>query len=193
VLPHRTFWLRDLPLLLTLLLIGGSVRIWIWRHTEVMARDGIGYVRFAARLDHEPWSHVLADVQQHPLYSINVLAATKIMRLWTHEDSPETWQQGAQLANVCWGTLLALPLYGIGRRLFDCRVGFWGPWVFSVYRRRHGSRPMPCPKGRISSGRSWPSSLPSMPSNRNAHTGCCRPESPVDSLTLRGPKGLWSF
>lgn len=129
----RRHWRRDLILVLILFLAGVSVKGWLVARTEVLARDGVGYIRFADRLEKEDWSKVLLSEEQHPLYPLHVLAIQQLNRpLHPHQRNALTWQSSAQAANLLAGVLLALPMFLIGRDLFDPRVGFWGALLFQL-------------------------------------------------------------
>jgi hypothetical protein len=118
---------------LILFLFGGAVKGWLVSHSEVLARDGVGYIQFAARLGKEPCGEVLRSEQQHPLYPLCILTAHQLLRhLTSNEADCLAWQTSAQLANLLGGVLLALPMFLMGRDLFDRRVGFWGALLFQI-------------------------------------------------------------
>lgn len=65
---------RDVWSLVLLLLLATAVRAWLVGHTEVAARDSIGYIRYALNLEHEPWEQALRRNEQHPGYPAALLA-----------------------------------------------------------------------------------------------------------------------
>src|SRR5262245_22535875 len=73
---------------LILLLLTGAIHAWIIRHTEVPARDGVGFMHYAWRLLHEPWGEVLRTSHQHPGYPLLIAVVSK---LWLVGDAP-LWQ-----------------------------------------------------------------------------------------------------
>jgi hypothetical protein len=129
----RRSWRRDVLLVVILLLVGGTVKGWLLARSQVLARDGVGYIEYAARLEQEPLGQVLRTEQQHPLYPLSVLAVHRMTLPFTG-DQPASlhWQFSAQLANLIAGVLLAVPMYFLGKELFDRRVGFWGALLFQV-------------------------------------------------------------
>jgi hypothetical protein len=113
----------DAKLVLLLLLVGVAVKGWLMAHTEIVSRDGIHYIAFAADLGHNSWSATFRNTQQHPLYPIHVLAMTKMVQAVTGKADVFTWQWGAQLANLIAGILLVVPMYYLGKALFNRWTG----------------------------------------------------------------------
>jgi hypothetical protein len=126
-------WLRaDLRRLLFLIAVSAAVHACqIWR-TEVMARDGIGFIRYAWQLEQHPWPEVIRQSEQHPGYPLTVLAVSLPVRALLDLSEPSAMQLSAQLASTLAGLLLIIPMYYLGAELFDRRVGFWAALVFQV-------------------------------------------------------------
>ena len=122
-------WL-DLRLIAILLVVAAGVRIWVVARTEVPARDSIGYIRYAWRLQHEQWAKVMRESERHPGYPISIyLASIPIRHFFSAPDALEM-QLSAQIASSVAGVLLVLPMYFLGRALFDRTVGFWSALLF---------------------------------------------------------------
>jgi hypothetical protein len=119
------------PLVLLLLLALG-MRAWQLTHTEVAARDSIGYIRIAWQLEHHSWVEVVRNAPQHPLYPLTVLAVSVPVRAVWHGDLADAMQTSAQLAAALAGVLLVVPMFLLGRELFDRRIGFWGTLLFQT-------------------------------------------------------------
>ena len=66
---------------------------------------------------------------QHPLYPVTILATSLPIRS-LYGTTPETMRLSAQLAAGLAGVLLVVPMYSLGRTLFDRRVGFWSAVLF---------------------------------------------------------------
>ena len=120
-------WNRlDWKLVALLLLLAAGLRVWQLTHTEVAARDSIGFIRHAWHFRQAPvsdWPEVLAHSEQHPLYPLAILAVSRALEPCL--DSPtELMQWSAQLASALAAVLMVLPVYLLGRALFDRRVGF---------------------------------------------------------------------
>lgn len=108
--------------LLVLLLAGAAIKGWIWFNTPILARDGIGFIEIAQRLEHEPWSVVLREAPQHPLYPCHVVAAAKVLRAAMGRPLTNVdWQHAAHLANVVMGVALVVPMFLLARKL----LGTW--------------------------------------------------------------------
>jgi hypothetical protein len=116
----------DWLLLGLLVLLAAGIRVWQLAHTEVAARDSIGFIRIAWQLHQHPlteWPGVLRHAEQHPAYPLTVLAASVPLRA-LHLPEADHMRLSAQLASALAAVLLVLPLFCLGRDLFDRRVGF---------------------------------------------------------------------
>ena len=120
----------DLFWLVLLLVLAGGMRLWQVNNTEVASRDSVMYIRFAWRLEAEPWPQVVRTGVQHPGYGLLVYAFGTPMRAAFPDDLPFAMQFAAQLASALCGLLLVVPMYYLGKELFDRRVGFWGALLF---------------------------------------------------------------
>src|SRR5438552_14600107 len=116
----------DWLLLGLLVLLAAGIRVWQLAHTEVAARDSIGFIRIAWQLHLHPlsqWPGVLRQAQQHPAYPLTILAASAPLRALELREA-DHMRLSAQLASVLAAVLLVLPMFCLGRDLFDHRVGF---------------------------------------------------------------------
>jgi hypothetical protein len=113
-----------------LVLLAVSLRVWLLCHTEVAARDSIGYIRYALALENRPWAEVLRSSQQHPGYPLMLLAASWPVRHFMGGITPVSMQISAQIANSVGGILLVVPMFLIGRLLWNRRVGFWAAALY---------------------------------------------------------------
>jgi hypothetical protein len=127
--PAARGW-ADLRSLAILILLAAGMRAWQIAHTEVTSRDSIGYIRIAWHLEHESWAEAIPHAPQHPAYPLAVLAMSVPVRHYIPDDLPLAWQLSAQLASALAGVLLILPMYYLGRELFDRRVAFWACLLF---------------------------------------------------------------
>ena len=117
------------PLLL-LLLFASGLRVWQVSHTEVAARDSIGFIRYAWELQRQPWPDVVRRAEQHPGYPLVILATSLSVRHFYHGPESILMQLSAQLASAIAGVLLVVPMFYLGKELFDRRVGFWATLLF---------------------------------------------------------------
>jgi hypothetical protein len=119
-----------------LLLVLAAVRTWMAYHTEVAARDSIGFIRIAWMLQQcRSWQEcrdVLRDAEQHPGYPLAILAASWPVHRLTTGREVDLMQWSAQLASIVAGLLLILPMYYLGKELFDRRVAFWAVLLFQL-------------------------------------------------------------
>jgi hypothetical protein len=123
----RRWTLLDWKLLVLLGLLAGGIRAWQMTHTVVAARDSIGFIRHAwqyRQADVARWAEVLRGSEQHPLYPLWVLAVSRVLELFHPGPTTTLMQHSTQVASSLMAILLVLPLYLLGRELFDRRVGF---------------------------------------------------------------------
>lgn len=129
--PASGGWRRDLGCLLLLLLLASALRVWQMVHTEVTSRDSIMFIEIAWRLEHGDWRDVITHhSRQHPGYPVAVLAVSRPVRQFFHGDLATAMQLSAQLASSLAGVLLVVPMFFLGRELFDRRVAFWATALF---------------------------------------------------------------
>jgi hypothetical protein len=133
-------------LLLLLLLLAIGLRSWQLTHTEVAARDSVGYIRIAWNLEREiakqrahqldpakpqgDWPRVVRTAAQHPGYPAVLMAVSRLVRIYVHSDKAAAMQWSAQLTSVVAAVLLVIPVFLLGRGLFDSRVGFLAALLF---------------------------------------------------------------
>jgi 4-amino-4-deoxy-L-arabinose transferase-like glycosyltransferase len=125
-----TSYLRDGGLILLLGMLSVTIHAWLIRHTEVAARDSIGFIRYAWELEHQPWGQVVRHSHQHPAYPALLLAMSWPVRHYFGGSDVSVFQQSAQLTSALAGMLLVIPMYFLGRRLLDRRTAFWATALF---------------------------------------------------------------
>jgi hypothetical protein len=121
---------RDLGLIALLLVLACGIRALVLGGTEVVARDGIIFINYAWQLEHKNWGDVLCENPQHPGYPLSVLAMSLPVRHFLGPINCDTMQWSAQLASALAGVLLVIPMFLLGKTLFDRGVGFWGALLF---------------------------------------------------------------
>jgi hypothetical protein len=121
---------HEFTLLALLLLLAAGSRAWLICHTEVAARDSVGFIRYALELERDPWKKVLQNNLQHPGYPAVLLAVSWPVRQLCGGTNAASMQLSAQLASALAGVLLILPMYSLGREIFGHRVAFWGTALF---------------------------------------------------------------
>ena len=127
--PRTTVWRHALYLTI-LIVLAGAVRFWLMGHTAVAARDSIGFIRYALKLESEPWTQVIRTSEQHPGYPAALLVTSWPVRHWMGGTNASSMQVSAQLATTLAGILLIFPLYFLGCELFNPRIAFWGTAIF---------------------------------------------------------------
>jgi hypothetical protein len=112
----------DFRLIVGLMLVTLVLRLWQVTHTEVLARDSIGFIRMAYEIEQYGWKTAIAGAEQHPGFPLVILAVRQVGGDWLGDDLPHLWQLAAQVASSLASILLVLPVYLIGRRLFNPTV-----------------------------------------------------------------------
>jgi hypothetical protein len=120
----------DLRCLVILVLLVVAIRGWQLTHTEVASRDSISYIRIAWQLEHEPWRKAMMESPQHPGYPLAVLGMSLPVRHYFPDDLPRAWQISAQLVSILASVLLLVPMFYLGREMFDRRIAFWACLLF---------------------------------------------------------------
>jgi 4-amino-4-deoxy-L-arabinose transferase-like glycosyltransferase len=123
---------RDLALVALLLLTAVTLRAWHLRHTEVAARDSIGFIRYAWQLAHHPWTETIGQSGhgQHPGYPVAIVAMSGIVRWIVPGPDARVMQLSAQLVSCTASVLLVVPMFLFGRDLFGRSTGFWAALIF---------------------------------------------------------------
>jgi len=132
-LPAKSVGKKDScwPIILVVLL-ALSMRIWVVARSEVAARDSIGFIKYALRYENEPFTTVLREAEQPPAYSIAVLVASWPVRAINGGVTPQNMALSAQIASAFFGTLLVLPMIGLGTELLDRRYGLVAAALFQA-------------------------------------------------------------
>jgi hypothetical protein len=124
-LPH---WL---PIAL-IILFGTGLRLWIVAHAEVAARDSIGFINYALKLEAGPWLEVVKKAEQPPGYALAVLVVSWPVRWWAGGLTCEAMVLSTQLASLIAGVLLVIPMYRLGKELYDRRTGLVAAALFQT-------------------------------------------------------------
>jgi hypothetical protein len=125
--PSSRWSSSDWKLVALLALFAVGLRGWQLTHTEVAARDSIGFIRHAWQFrqhDLSEWPDVLRHSEQHPFYPLYILAVSRVLEPFYHGPTADLMQQSAQIASAIAAVLLVLPVFALGRVLFDRRIGF---------------------------------------------------------------------
>ena len=128
--PYNSDRWRDFALIMSLLILAGGLRLWLLLHTEVPARDTIGYIRYALAFEIDPWTKVLRDNHQHPGYPLTILAVSLPARSFLSLPETEMMVVSSQIASGLAAVLLVIPMYFLGKLLFHRAAGFGAALCF---------------------------------------------------------------
>jgi Dolichyl-phosphate-mannose-protein mannosyltransferase len=119
-----------------ILLLGLSVRLWVVSHSQVAARDSIGFIRYALNLESPTVAasrlEVLKQSLHPPGYPAAVLLVSWPVRALSNSTECDAMVRSAQLVSVFSAVLLALPMYFLGRRLFGPAAALLATALFQV-------------------------------------------------------------
>jgi hypothetical protein len=118
-------------LLLLALLVAVLVKAMILVRTVCISRDGVDYIQYAIYLQRQPWSVVVRQSQQHPLYPLAIAGCQRLL-FPGRELEPEAWQLAAQLANFLAGLLATPAIFLLTRRLVGTTAAFWVAVLFNL-------------------------------------------------------------
>lgn len=121
---------RDLGLLIVLLLLAAGARAWLIDHTEVAARDSIGFIRYVLQLEARSWPDVIHDSSQHPGYPLCLMVVSWPVRYFLGATDSYAMTLSAQLTSALAGVLLVIPMFYLGKEVFGRTAGFWGAALF---------------------------------------------------------------
>jgi hypothetical protein len=119
------FCREDAVLILALVIFSLALHGWLIGHTEVAARDSIGFIRYAWQLEHQPWGEVFRRNHQHPGYPILLSMVSRGIRHLVDASNVTIFQLSAQWTSAVAGMLIVIPIYFLGNIGFGRGVGFW--------------------------------------------------------------------
>ena len=108
------------------------IKVWVLSRTLTVATDGYGFIQIAQRMEAGPFWRAVRDSEQHPLYPALLLAVSWPLRRSEIWAEPRAWELSGQLVAVLSSVLLVVPMYALGRRIFNRSVAFWSAALFSV-------------------------------------------------------------
>lgn len=117
--------------ILTLVAIAVAMRAWVVVHTIVPAQDGFSYIRLAQQLDGGATIERVAQWQRQPLYPVVLSYAHRGVTAIRGHEEPDNWRWAGQLVSVVASVLAVVPMYYVGRELFDARIAWLGTAIFN--------------------------------------------------------------
>jgi 4-amino-4-deoxy-L-arabinose transferase-like glycosyltransferase len=124
---RRKDWLR----IALLIAVSAAIRFWLLTHTEVSARDSIGFMRQALFFEQRPWAEVFRSFDQMPGYPLLVLAVSFPARAVAGFNC-DSLVFSAQFTSILASLLTIVPMYFTGKRLFGRNAGLLGAAMFQA-------------------------------------------------------------
>lgn len=124
-----------LGMLLALLAVEASVRLWVMSRTEVIAQDGTLYLRLAKTYRVKP-HQAMETFVIHPGYPAAVAATCSLFVDEEDIDNPQLWEQAGRGVAFVAGLLAIWAIWGFGAMVFrDVWIGFFGALLFGLGRK----------------------------------------------------------
>ena len=107
-----------------ILMIALGVRLIALTQNYVVANDGVLYIKMAQLFSTgEYHNELLRNYSYYAFFPVFILLFNKILG---------DWVLAGQLISVLFGTLTVIPLYLLGRRIFDEKIAFFGAFFYSI-------------------------------------------------------------
>jgi len=143
IAPLKAGRFSDLGRIAFIMLIALAARAWIISRSEVISRDGVGFIRYARQLEDPPVSpknpdrlmtrtEVLRASFHPPGYAYSILMASYAVRACCTGNEPDIWVRSAQLASLMASLLLVIPTYFVGKAVFDRQTAFVATLIFQA-------------------------------------------------------------
>ena len=147
--PKAFSWKSDGWRLGVILLLALVVRGWLVAHAVVGSRDSLGFVRYVLQLEDPPATPehpgqpltrrgVIAKAEHPPGFALAAWAVSVPVRSVMGGTSCDALVLSTQLTSVLASILLTLPMYCLGKLLFDRQTAFVATLLFQclpVWRR----------------------------------------------------------
>ena len=139
----RRAWLGDLWRIGFIALLTLATRSWVVAHAEVVSRDGVGFIRYALQLEDPPvfpahperpitYAELLRYSDHPPGFAVSILAVSIPVRAILGGANAASMVLSAQIASVLASLLLILPMYFLGKMLFNRPIAFIATLIFQV-------------------------------------------------------------
>jgi hypothetical protein len=126
--PKINYWHLGILFLLVLF-----CRTWQITHTEVAARDSIGYIRYAWNLANtSDIVGLMRESHQHPGFPFAIHLFSKPLSYLTGFNQVDAYQFSSQMVSVVFSLAMIFPLYFLFCRLVGEKPGFWGVLIFQT-------------------------------------------------------------
>lgn len=122
---------------LGVLLVTVLIRVWAICHTDVIQRDGVGFINYARDLGVNARAAVLAR-DQHAGYPALLLATHELllkMGLDSSLSSPQLWSLSGQGVSLVFGTLATMGVWALGGLCLGWRTAWVAAGLFTVGRK----------------------------------------------------------
>ena len=115
------------------ILVCGALRIWLIGHTEVIARDGITYVKMASELSAESFS--AGEYDYHPGYPAAMVGVHWLLRSAGLAGDNEMWELSGQYVSLAASLMTLVGVWAFAGMTFNWRIAWVSALLFGVGRK----------------------------------------------------------
>ncbi len=131
--PSRA-WTKGLGQLALVLLVCAGLRVWLIRHTEVIAKDGLVYIEMARAWSADPLA-VARDYSYHIGYPVSMVGCHRALTALGGPADPPGWELSGQIISLLAGLAAMIAVWLFAGMVFDWRVAWVTALVFGVGRK----------------------------------------------------------
>jgi len=126
--------MKKVIIILVVLAICASLRVWLIAHTEVIAKDGTIYVKMAPQFFGAP-GRVARQYDYHVGYPAAMAAVHPLLRAAGWPDDLRTWELSGQVASLAASLAALVAVCLFARMLFNWPIAFITTILFGVGRK----------------------------------------------------------
>src|SRR5690606_17419905 len=112
-----------------ILVLTASLHIVGMVRNPLPAQDGLKFIRIAREFGRQPWTDVVRNADQHPLYPALIAAAEPVVTLIL-DAGPTAWRVAAQSVSLLAMLVMVIPCHAFARELVGDRDAIWATFVF---------------------------------------------------------------
>ena len=120
--------------LLMVLVVCAGVRIWLIANTEVIARDGVVYVKMAREWSADA-SHVVQSYDYHVGYPVAIAGTHRILEALGQARYTSSWDLSGQIVSLVASLLTMVGVWWLAGMAFDWRIAWLSALLFGVGRK----------------------------------------------------------
>ena len=117
-----------------MLLVCAGLRVWLIRHTEVIAKDGLVYIEMARAWPVDPLA-VARDYSYHIGYPVSMVGCRRAVMALGGPSGLSGWELSGQIVSLLAGLAAMIAVWLLAGMVFDWRTAWVTALVFGVGRK----------------------------------------------------------